>query len=183
MPLTVHGLESAFSWHLTDLDCCMSRGNFIAALHLLLALPNICAALETPNFDARGPEYQGWCAKYLTGTGLDQQEWWEMRNRILHQGWAGTDSNKCRYKTYSFTVSTARDAAPHLAPYTHSDGLNISIHLDRLVSDVKAAMNRWFQELERSQNPDVSANLLKLMSERPKHEPGMRGPSVVQSST
>jgi len=62
--LTADDFEQAFSLYFKEMDRCVAMGCYWALLHVLLALPDVCAALEAPQATVR-ERYTEWCRRYL----------------------------------------------------------------------------------------------------------------------
>src|SRR5712691_5664470 len=99
----VEELKNGFSTYFAEMDSCQAAGCYLALLHLVVVLPNICAALESRSGEAHGTEYMKWCDEFLVGDSLSSIERWEMRCALLHQGTTLTDARaRGRYASYSF---------------------------------------------------------------------------------
>jgi hypothetical protein len=62
-------------------------------LHVVVSLRDICGALESNNGVATVARYKEWCRRY------SPQDYWEIRNRVLHQGRTKTAAGR----VYKFT--------------------------------------------------------------------------------
>jgi len=182
--LTADDFEQAFSLYFKEMDRCVAMGCYWALLHVLLALPDVCAALESPKATVR-ERYTDWCRRYLNPpfSHLTPEEFWELRNAILHQGQALGGSKGRRYSTFSF--ATTADLSVHGVVIAD----NITLHPQQLVSEMKSAIRRWFADLRDPSNAPrqatVKGNLRFLVREQMKEHPTGSGIVVlpVQSST
>jgi hypothetical protein len=52
MPLTVADLEAAFKTYVDEMDRCVAATCYWALLHVVVALPDVCAALESADGEA-----------------------------------------------------------------------------------------------------------------------------------
>src|SRR5262245_45193585 len=86
LPRQRRELESSFKVHFNEMDNCEKNKCYWALLHLVVILPDICAALETNNGETDGDKYQKWCEKNLSNPKLAKQDWWAIRCGLLHQG-------------------------------------------------------------------------------------------------
>lgn len=173
-------LEQAFSLYFREMGACVRAGNFFALVHIILALPDVCAALEEP--DAKpGARYEQWCGRYFRNEFLSPAELWDLRCKLLHQGQA--IGRRGRYKTYSFPV--------HLGISVHRAVLeegNLTLDPRRMADEMRQAVETWFADLRRLENANqlelVRGHLPLLVREQPKSLPGWEGPSFyVMSST
>jgi hypothetical protein len=51
-------LDRAFALYFSEMERCVSAGCYFALLHVILALPDVCAALETPDARTDGDRYR-----------------------------------------------------------------------------------------------------------------------------
>jgi hypothetical protein len=182
--LTADDFEQAFSLYFKEMDRCVAMGCYWALLHVLLALPDVCAALESPKAAVR-ERYTDWCRRYLNPpfSHLTPEEFWELRNAILHQGQALGGTKGRRYSTFSF--ATTADPSVHGAVIAD----NITLHPRQMVSEMQSAIRRWFADLRDPGNAPrqvtVKGNLRLLVREQMKEHPAGSGIVVlpVQSST
>ena len=91
-------LERAFALYFAELARCRAAGCYLALLHLLVALPDVCATLEDDNGRTSNDRYRDWCARYFNAdvkfTAADR---YALRCALLHQGkTTPTDLNKHR---------------------------------------------------------------------------------------
>jgi len=59
-------LDSAFSLYFDEISHCRAAGNYLALLHLLVSLPDVCAALQDDNGRTSNVRYQAWCRYFGT---------------------------------------------------------------------------------------------------------------------
>src|SRR5215472_14803882 len=101
--MTRSQLEQAFATYFSEMDKCKTSGCHLALLHIVVVLPNICAALESQNGEADGNAYKRWCGERLPSHVLSPDERWEMRCALVHEGKTLPDSRaRYRYASYSF---------------------------------------------------------------------------------
>jgi hypothetical protein len=114
--LTPQELTNAFTVYFAEMDACNAAGCHLALLHLVVVLPDICAALESRDNRAHPNNYTKWCAECLAGSAVSSVELWEMRCALLHQGTTETDSRKRgRYRSYSFMPPSGDDVHQRLS--------------------------------------------------------------------
>ncbi len=173
--MTREQLEQAFRTYFAEMDSCKTAGCNLALLHLIVVLPNICAALESPNGKAHGNEYMKWCDIHLPGTHLSSVERWDMRCALLHQGTTLTDQRSHgRYASYSFMPPSGDNI--HQIVSTDGDK-NLTLDTNKLAEETKTAIYSWFHFLLRSANTvqreNVRRNLPSMVRKQPKSIPGL----------
>jgi len=179
--LTADDFERAFRLYFEEMDRCAAMGCYWALLHVLLALPDVSAALESPEAGV-GDRYKGWCRQYLSTPALSAEEFYELRCALLHQGQAlGTEG---RYTTFSFAV--ANGISIHRVVVASEK--NITLDPRQMVGEMKSAIRRWFADLLKPENAmrlaKVNANLQLLVKQQMKELPWIGGlPFGVYSST
>ena len=98
-------LEQTFKVYFDEMTRCVDGKCYWALLHIVLVLPDICAAMETDNGDTSPSKYQNWCKRYLADKLIKPGDWYRMRCVILHQG--RTLDNKSQYSAFSFGQPSA----------------------------------------------------------------------------
>jgi hypothetical protein len=130
------------------------RGNaWMLALSATLALPDICAALQSPNGETKRSKYENWVQEWLGDKypDLDASELYQMRCSMLHQG-------KSQGSSYSRVIFVAPGSN-----FFHNNILNDALNLDlpTFCSDVASAVRKWQAAVEGS--PDYIRNSVALM--------------------
>jgi hypothetical protein len=183
--MTADTLKRAFSTYFAEMDACKAAGCYLALLHLVVVLPNVCAALESPNGEAHGNDYMRWCGNYLRGAHLSPVERWEMRSALLHQGTALTDPRTHgRYASYSFMPPSG----DNIHQIISTDGENnLTLEANKLADEMKTAIYSWFDFLLQPANTmqlqNVRRNLPSLIRKQPKSIPGRDSLPPTLSST
>jgi len=147
---TVPQLEQAFRVYFDEIERCRSNGCYWALLHVVVSLPDICAALESENNWATEKKYVGWCDNHLPNPGLSAEDYREVRNLVLHQG--QTLSRSGRY--YKFTSK----AGP--AHRTKYDEIMI-LGVDELTTEMLVGIRKWFVALQKQGAAEFKANVAK----------------------
>lgn len=181
MAQTRDDLEQAFRLYFAEMDRCATAGHYFALLHVIAALPDVCAALEDPAKPV-AERYEAWYARYHHHEFLSAVEFYDFRCKLLHQGQA-VGRGRGRYKTYSFAVHPG--ISMHRAVLTEA---NITLDPRLMAVEMRQAVEAWFRDLRRQENAPrllaVRANLPLLVREQPTVIPGFEGPSFyVMSST
>jgi hypothetical protein len=174
-------LDQAFRLYFAEMDRCVLAGCHFALLHILFPLPDVCAALESPDGTTSADRYQNWYRRYLDDPLLSSEEFYKLRCVFLHQGRAlGTG----RYNTYSFAIQPRMT----VHRYVVSSEANITLDPRQMVADMRHAIQAWFTDLRSPAYAatlvTVRTNLRSLVREQPKAIPGIGGVQfMVHSST
>jgi hypothetical protein len=144
-------LEQAFKVYLGEMSRCATAKCYWALLHLVIIMPDICAALESTRGEAKPKYYMDWCR-------ISPIEWYEIRNLILHQG--RTKKLKGRYIGYSFHQPETYSTVVH----RHLDGRTLRLDVHELSREMREAMNRWFEEIEANIHLNHSQNVARNVS-------------------
>jgi hypothetical protein len=169
MPLTIADLEAAFTTYFEEMARCEQSKCYWALLHMLVALPDICAALQSASGDAGdGGPYRAWCKDNFAGSYLSPDDRYGIRCALLHQG--RTTAPGGRYLSYSFVQPSASGSVVH--NWVTPGDRNITLDVGEMARDTKAAMRSWFQRLQLPGNKArltyVERHLPHLARERPK---------------
>jgi hypothetical protein len=180
-PSTPDDLDRAFDLYFNEMDRCVSAGCYFALLHVIFALPDVCAALESSSGTTSGERYQDWYRRYLNEPLLSPYEFYKLRCALLHQGQV-LDTG--RYSTYSFAV----EARTSLHRYVVPSERNITLDPRQMVGEMKRAIQTWLTDLRTPANATtlaiVRGHMPSLVREQLKVIPGIGGAQfMVQSST
>src|SRR5262245_34573615 len=187
--LTVAELETAFKTYFDEMDRCETLKCYWALLHMIVALPDICAALESKTGDAgNGGLYRAWCKQNFRKGALSGEDRYLIRCALLHQGRTIPAAGRGSYASYSFIQPGPSGATAH---NWVSDGRNITLDVGEMARDTRTAMKTWFDKLPNLPNAEKRANVVRnlrhLAKEKPKELPGYPGGimpiSVTVSST
>ena len=76
---------------LQEIERALNAGFYYLAVVMALTLPDICAALASPNGDTDPRKYKNWYTKNLAGRFqmVTADDIWSLRNGVLHQGRCG----------------------------------------------------------------------------------------------
>ena len=90
---SVSDLRAAFAIYHSEMERCEKAGAFWALLHLVLTLPDICAALEEAPACSNPNRYVEWCDEnFPQNRNITSGDRYQMRNAVLHQGSTLTES-------------------------------------------------------------------------------------------
>ena len=178
-PVTAE-LESAFLTYFEEIERCKKAQCYWSLLHLLVALPDVCSALETENgtADGSGGLYRKWCKNYLDRDKPDKSftpsDRYALRNVLLHQGRTTTDQGQ--YRSYSFVQPTPAGEIVHkLIDDFGPDGKNLTLDVSKIADETVVAMGVWFTTLQKVEMQvaleNVRRNIRWLARQGQKHVP------------
>ncbi|MFN0007018.1 MAG: hypothetical protein ACKVXR_03845 [Planctomycetota bacterium] len=137
-------LHTAFKVYFDDMDNCRKAGAWWCLLHVVLCLPDICAALESADGETKGKRYKAWCDKYVNEPWLTGNELYQIRCRVLHQGRAKAD-RMGRYDRFAFGHPSS-----HFTDHFRLEAGCLHVDVECLMNDVLAAVDRWIADIEAS---------------------------------
>jgi hypothetical protein len=169
MPSTEADLESAFRTYFEEIERCKKHKCYWALLHMIVTLPDICAALQSDSGDAgNGGPYRAWCKDNFVGNYLTPEDRYGIRCALLHQG--RTIPTGGRYASYSFVQPSPSGEIAHnlVTPGER----NMTLDVGEMARDTEAAMLTWFKRLQLPGSAQRLANVERhlpgLAREKPK---------------
>jgi hypothetical protein len=163
-------LEQAFRGYFDEIDACRRAGCYWALLHMIIVLPDICAALQSPTGKTSGPLYQTWCDTYLPTGSLSGLDRYKVRCALLHEG--STLPAAGRYTSVSFTDPRHIGANPVHQVVDPSNPQNITVDVDQLALETVAGIQAWFTDLQRPAKTmelqNVGRHIGQLAAPKPK---------------
>lgn len=130
----------------------------LLAISMAVALPDICCSLVSDDGRTTADRYRGWCAENLKGLSIvTPDDLYSMRCGVLHNG---------RFGDMKHSVARIIFVPP--------GGLSISngqindaffFSVDRFCRAITDAVHQWM--LRHSENPNVKANVLRMMQYHP----------------
>jgi hypothetical protein len=186
---TTEQLRNDFALYIEEIEHCEKAQCYWALLHILLALPDVCASLEMDpaGSTAVGDRYVQWCDAYLpvssTVSGVDR---YQMRNALLHSGSTTPDNLSKKYQTrylhFSFVDPATFDVSVHET--TDANRRILNVHVVSMADETKHALECWFEVLQRDPNKlsRVVQNIGKL-SRLQKKRIVVTGPNGAQIET
>lgn len=151
---TIEQLRNDFALYIEEIERCENAKCYWALLHVLLALPDVCATLETDPASAKPgvcDRYVDWCAAYLPKSpvvsGADR---YQMRNALLHSG-STTAQNLFKkhhtdYKHFSYVDPETFDLSVH--DTTNQSRTVLNVHVAAMAAETKDALESWFNALQ-----------------------------------
>ena len=147
----IEQLRKDFALYTEEIERCEEAGCDLALLHLLLALPDVCACLESDPERKVGNRYTAWCNAYLTETpticGNDR---YQMRNALLHSGSTTAQNRRPSHQTlythFSYVGRGSFMVTVHGT--TDGNGTVLNLHLTKMVAEMERALERWFHALQ-----------------------------------
>lgn len=146
---------------LTDeIERALAAGLYYLAILGALALPDICAALESANGRTTSTKYMAWCDTWLIPSypQLNSQDLYSMRCGVLHQGRLGHP--RSQYARILFTLPNVSNNV------FHQNIINDALNLDAVTfcRDMNSAVARWYTAQQHDSH--VLANLPQLIQYR-----------------
>lgn len=174
MSLTTADLERGFKTYFEEMDRCREAKCYWALLHVVVMLPDVCAALESESGEAGGGgPYIAWSKANFTGHYLSAADRYEIRCALLHQGRTTVDAG--RFASYSFVQPSASGEVAH--NWVTPEDRNITLDVGEMARDTTAAIRSWFEKLQLPENSrklkNVERHLHWLAKEKPKTLPGL----------
>ncbi len=172
--MTVADLERAFATYFEEIERCRKGHCYWALLHLLVILPDICAALESNIGKATGARYIDWCNRYFSrDKRFTPEERYYVRCMLLHQG--RTVTGKGQYGSYSF-VQTGDTLHLRTQDFGPGQGINVTLVVSRMAEETVQAIRSWFAALQKAENvrhlENVKKHIRWLVQEGKKIVPG-----------
>jgi hypothetical protein len=84
--MTEQQLQDAFHVYTSSLTAVRASKCYWSVLHVVLSLPDICAALQNANGETTGAKYAAWCDQFVPDSRLTGADWYKMRCAVLHLG-------------------------------------------------------------------------------------------------
>jgi hypothetical protein len=145
-----------------DIEFSVQHRRWLLALAGALALPDICAAMQSQNGQTTGSKYKNWVRTHLADTypRLDPDEMYRMRCSLLHQGTSST----IKYSRIIF-LGPDSNLWIHNGLIEHGDQSVLVLDLPTFCSDVIAAVNAWREAVKETAN--YRRNIDTMMRWRP----------------
>ena len=166
---TAADLERAFELYLSEMERCENAGAYWALLHLVVLMPDICAALQHPMGRAAKSAYESWCASnFADDAKLEPLDRYEMRNALLHHGSTLPTSSSGRSSPHtildSFSFIEPGAAGVDLLLHSSPADKNITVDIQQLAMETREALAQWFRGLQSdtARNKIVEKNLPRL---------------------
>lgn len=154
MTTSVSELESAFHDYFEEIQRCLTAKCHWALVHVLVALPDICAALEHDDGETTGTRYRAWCGRHFPGAFRSPLDRWDIRCKVLHQG--RTLPTRGEHRSYSFLLP-GQPISLHDVVTTGDQ--NIAVDIGLLADETKTAVRAWFRWLQRPENAFALGNV------------------------
>jgi|HubBroStandDraft_5_1064220.scaffolds.fasta_scaffold399949_1 hypothetical protein len=136
-------LTQIFEIYFEEMQRCADAGAYWSLLHVVVCLPDICGAVQSPDGEAKGWKYEDWCDQWL-GSALSGKDRYAMRCRLLHQGRAAS-AKPPNYAGFSFEPPSTDGTNFHLTTDSNNR-LRVDV---RLFSDqIITAVKRWINYID-----------------------------------
>jgi hypothetical protein len=170
---TIEQLRSDFALYVNEIDRCLETKCHWARLHVLLALPDVCASLQASPGAEVGDRYVDWCSRHLpTSATVSGADRYQMRNALLHAGSTTAHNlgkkHQTGYTHFSYIDPDGFDVSLHNT--TSPDGSILNVHVVQMAADTKQALENWFVALQSdsARLSRVEQNLGRLSRRQPK---------------
>ena len=160
MKVTGDYLEKAFKAYFETMELCVKGRAYWALLHVLVVIPDICAAMEHADGEAKEGRYRNWCKRYLSDPRMKPEDWYRLRCLVLHQGRTRDHRGKSQYDCFRFghlreeTISNM-----HLKVESGPDRRLIHLDVSALWKEVRRAVDDWFVYIEKEASDKVVKNV------------------------
>jgi hypothetical protein len=152
-------LATAFRPYWDDMDRCRTAKAYWSLLHVTVCLPDICAALGSPDGKTTGKLYIAWVDQFLPDPLLTGAERYRMRCKVLHEGRAGTNQPG-RYSGFSFGQPAETGEVDH----KRVEGTTLHLDVGKLADETKAGVDRWIGAIRANH---TSADFLTVQTNLP----------------
>jgi hypothetical protein len=146
---------------LREIDRALDAGLYYLAIAMALTVPDVCAALESPDGETSGPKYKAWYNANLASRypNITDADCWSLRCGVLHQGRCGHPN--MQYGRILFTIPNRQNNV------FHNNIINDALNLDAVLfcRDVVTCARLWFDA--KWNEPVVQNNLPNLVQLRP----------------
>jgi hypothetical protein len=176
IPMTVDDLKREFSVYFDGMDQAVKSKCYWPLLHMLLVMPDICSSLETPT-EHSGDRYIRWCRENMPpNPKVEPGDRCQMRNAVLHTGTTLADNShtkspvkQTQYRLFSF-VDPDNFSGGDVHQTVDAAGDILTIDIARLEQDTRAAILKWFSDLQHdpARLAAVKQNLPTLARIKPK---------------
>lgn len=151
------------------IEMAIDSKNWYAALYLALALPDICARLESVDGKTNGSRYAAWFDKYMghryahvLGGGYERHvflsggDCYALRCAALHEGAGDISSQRAKdaLERFHFTVVSA---------HCNQIGTVLQVDIPTFCQDICEEVGRWASEFKRD-HPDKLHRLSELLT-------------------
>ena len=164
---TASELNEAFRMYLSEMASSEANNCWWALLHMLVAMPDICAALEGRPQGAK--RYVDWCGQNFAPSSLSPTDRYQMRCALLHEG--TTLAPKSNYTLFSFIDPRATSQVDQLVETDATrHGQMCTVNVKWLADETRTALQTWFARIAQDAtiNPIVEQNLKNLATIKPK---------------
>lgn len=145
---------------LAQIEAASEAGYYYVALFSALTIPDICAALESPDGETNGDRYIGWYDRNLDPGPAAGKDIYRFRCSLLHQG--RTTHPKSNFSRIIFIEPGATTNVFHNCVV--GDALLIDVQL--FISDLLAATRHWLSSAKNMET--FQKNSASFVARHPK---------------
>lgn len=155
--MTRQWFEDTFKVYFDEIERCVQGKCYWALLHVVLVLPDVCAAMETDSGTTEGKLYRQWCEKYLADPLVTPEDWYQMRCSVLHQGRTIDGKQISQYAGVAFSQPSW--AIVHRCVSQTPEGEFLQLDVGEMANEMRVAMNKWFEVLREKEDPRIVRNV------------------------
>lgn len=171
--LTKDHLARAFSVYFDEMERCKQSKCYWALLHLVIVLPDVCAALEADNGETKRDLFKDWCKRNLENERLNPADWYRIRCALLHQGRTSDDKGDSQYMGYSFGQPSGNGVIVHNGVRVEKEGKLIHCDAGEIAKEVRSGIEKWFTYLLENASPKIVENVERNLEHLAQVQPGM----------
>jgi hypothetical protein len=152
---------------LNEIEGALECGLYYLAVTSALTLPDICAALESPNGTTSKQSYKAWYDTWLAPKypSIASGDMYTLRCAVVHEGTLGHSHSNMQYVRIVFVLT---DGAPHCGFFYGNAGEEeyaLSVHAGRFCKDIIDSVRQWYEA--KKGDPNVIQHFPKLLQFRP----------------
>jgi hypothetical protein len=151
---------------LREIERALDAQLYYPAVVMTLTLPDICAALESPDGKTSGQKYKDWYNRYLAevSPGMTDVDCYSLRCGVVHQGRVGHPN--LRYSRIVFSLPQSAFRGSLVSGFNAgSDEVFLMLDAEQFCHAVMNQVRIWMEEKET--DATVKMNLPRLVQFRP----------------
>lgn len=152
---------------LSQIENCVEKESYLIGIYTSLSIPDICAALQSPNGESKKTKYVNWCNQWLSSKyyipivdkhTLTGEQCYAFRCGVVHQG---------RSQHADLGYSRILFVDPKSKNCFHNNVINDALNIDAGIfcSDMVASAREWLEA--NKDNENVVKNMPYLLQKYP----------------